>query len=198
MVGNGVDAQDLPGYAGHNDVGTAALLAAMARAGVDRLVLASSMVVYGDGPLRLPRSTATSHRPAPARRTSPPACSTRAARVATVPSLGWALVAEDTPFRPRTQLRGVEGRSGALRRRVVHAAGRTGDRPALPQRLRAGHAREHPVRRRRGDLPLGAGARRGPAGVRGRRQMRDFVHVDDVALANVAGDRAGGGPSAPA
>lgn len=49
MVGLGVDLQDLPEYAGCNDLGTAVLLAAMARHGVKRLVLASSMVVYGDG-----------------------------------------------------------------------------------------------------------------------------------------------------
>ncbi|HZL06030.1 MAG TPA: NAD(P)-dependent oxidoreductase, partial [Coriobacteriia bacterium] len=34
MVGNGVDAQDIPDYAAHNDYGTAILLAAMARAKV--------------------------------------------------------------------------------------------------------------------------------------------------------------------
>jgi dTDP-L-rhamnose 4-epimerase len=49
MVGLGVDAQDLPEYASHNDFGTAVLLAAMDRAGIMRLVLASSMVVYGEG-----------------------------------------------------------------------------------------------------------------------------------------------------
>src|SRR5215475_6238268 len=49
MVGLGVDFNDAPLYAGCNDLGTAVLLAAMARAGVDRLVLASSMVVYGEG-----------------------------------------------------------------------------------------------------------------------------------------------------
>ena len=42
---------DLPSYASHNDLATAVLLAAMARAGVDRLVVASSMVVYGEGRL---------------------------------------------------------------------------------------------------------------------------------------------------
>ncbi len=49
MVGLGVDLQDLPAYVGHNDLGTAVLLAAMDRADVGRLVLASSMVVYGEG-----------------------------------------------------------------------------------------------------------------------------------------------------
>ncbi|GAA2070217.1 NAD-dependent epimerase/dehydratase family protein [Actinomadura alba] len=48
-VGLGVDVTDLPGYASVNVYGTAVLLAAMARHGVGRLVLASSMVVYGEG-----------------------------------------------------------------------------------------------------------------------------------------------------
>ncbi len=48
-VGLGVDVGDLPDYASSNDTGTAELLAAMARAKVSRLTLASSMVVYGEG-----------------------------------------------------------------------------------------------------------------------------------------------------
>src|ERR1700741_5200683 len=49
MVGLGVDFGDAPLYAGCNDLGTAVLLAAMARARASRLVMASSMVVYGEG-----------------------------------------------------------------------------------------------------------------------------------------------------
>jgi dTDP-L-rhamnose 4-epimerase len=49
MVGLGVDLSDLPVYAGVNVTGTAVLLEAMGRCGVPRLVLASSMVVYGEG-----------------------------------------------------------------------------------------------------------------------------------------------------
>ena len=49
MVGLGVDLRDLPAYAGINDLGTAVLLASMAAARITRLVLASSMVVYGEG-----------------------------------------------------------------------------------------------------------------------------------------------------
>lgn len=52
MVGMGVDLNDLPEYVSCNDLGTAVLLAAMARADVRRLVLASSMVVYGEGAYR--------------------------------------------------------------------------------------------------------------------------------------------------
>lgn len=48
-VGLGVDVGDLPDYASSNDAGTAELLSGMARAGVKRLTLASSMVVYGEG-----------------------------------------------------------------------------------------------------------------------------------------------------
>src|SRR5690348_14047728 len=49
MVGLGLDLDDAPAYASCNDLGTAVLLAAMARSGVRDLVLAGSMVVYGEG-----------------------------------------------------------------------------------------------------------------------------------------------------
>jgi dTDP-L-rhamnose 4-epimerase len=50
MVGLGADIHDLPAYVRHNDLGTAVLLGEMARSGFGgRLVLASSMVVYGEG-----------------------------------------------------------------------------------------------------------------------------------------------------
>src|SRR5262245_59499250 len=50
MVGLGVDLGDHPDYVGHNDLATAQLLRALARANFDgRLVLGSSMVVYGEG-----------------------------------------------------------------------------------------------------------------------------------------------------
>ncbi|WP_071606265.1 NAD-dependent epimerase/dehydratase family protein [Luteipulveratus halotolerans] len=62
-VGRGVDVADLPAYASHNDVGTTTLLAAMARRGVRRLVLASSMVVYGEGRGRCPQHGVTRGRP---------------------------------------------------------------------------------------------------------------------------------------
>ncbi|MEU5674945.1 NAD(P)-dependent oxidoreductase, partial [Micromonospora sp. NPDC047753] len=49
MVGHGLDPSDAPDYVSHNDYATVVLLAAMHRVGVSRLVLASSMVVYGEG-----------------------------------------------------------------------------------------------------------------------------------------------------
>jgi dTDP-L-rhamnose 4-epimerase len=50
MVGLGTDIGDIADYVAHNDLGTAILLRALAEAGFGgRLVLASSMVVYGEG-----------------------------------------------------------------------------------------------------------------------------------------------------
>jgi len=54
MVGMGVSMADAPEYASCNDLGTAVLLAEMASANVGRLVLASSMVVYGEGAYSCP------------------------------------------------------------------------------------------------------------------------------------------------
>ncbi|MBO0821600.1 MAG: NAD-dependent epimerase/dehydratase family protein, partial [Nocardiopsaceae bacterium] len=54
MVGLGVSIADLPLYADINVTGTAVLLDAMARQGVSRLVLSSSMVVYGEGAYSCP------------------------------------------------------------------------------------------------------------------------------------------------
>ncbi len=49
MVGLGVDLSDLPLYSDVNVTGTAVLLEAMGRHGIGRLAVASSMVVYGEG-----------------------------------------------------------------------------------------------------------------------------------------------------
>jgi dTDP-L-rhamnose 4-epimerase len=50
MVGLGADVSDIADYVGHNDLATAQLLRALAgRAFAGRIVLASSMVVYGEG-----------------------------------------------------------------------------------------------------------------------------------------------------
>ena len=86
LVGAGVTVADLPAYAAHNDLGTAALLAAMADRGVLRLVLASSMVVYGEG-----RYACAEHGTiAPGPRT-PASCI--AANTAAVPRSLWAAYA---------------------------------------------------------------------------------------------------------
>ena len=57
MVGLGVSLADLPLYADVNMTGTAVLLDAMGRRGVSRLVLSSSMVVYGEGAYACPSNS---------------------------------------------------------------------------------------------------------------------------------------------
>jgi dTDP-L-rhamnose 4-epimerase len=53
MVGLGADLGDIPAYVAHNCLGTAVLLRALHESGfAGRLVLASSMVVYGEGRYR--------------------------------------------------------------------------------------------------------------------------------------------------
>lgn len=55
MVGLGVDLDDLTDYVSHNDLATATMLRALHRTGFrGRLVLAGSMVVYGEGCYRCP------------------------------------------------------------------------------------------------------------------------------------------------
>ena len=98
-VGLGVDVSDLPDYASSNDVGTAELLAGMARADIKRLTLASSMVVYGEGFATCPQHGAV--RPAPreeaelAKGNFEPPCPHCGRPLET------ALVGEDTPLDPR-------------------------------------------------------------------------------------------------
>ena len=54
-VGLGVDLDDVVDYVSDNDLGTAAVLRAAHRAGTGRIVLASSMVVYGEGAYDCPQ-----------------------------------------------------------------------------------------------------------------------------------------------
>ncbi|MGH3636264.1 MAG: NAD-dependent epimerase/dehydratase family protein [Mycobacterium sp.] len=184
MVGAGVNAADAPAYGSHNDFGTCVLLAQMFAAGVRRLVLASSMVVYGQG-----RYDCPVHGPVEplARRRRDldagvfehrcPACG--------VP-VAWRLVDEDTPLRPRSLyaagktaqehygLAWSESTGGsvlALRYHNVYGPGMPRDTPY------SGVAAIFRSALEKGDPP--------PVFEDGG-QMRDFVHVDDVAAANVA------------
>ncbi len=182
-VGLGVNLDDLPGYAGVNDLGTAVLLAAMGRAGVRELVLASSMVIYGEGGYRCDE-----HGPTPAAPRVPadldagrfePPC----------PSCGRplhpVLVGEDAAPDPRNAYavsklgqellgrvwaRESGGRMTALRYHNVYGPGLPRDTPY------AGVAAIFVSALRRGEAPRV---------FEDGGQRRDFVHVDDVARANV-------------
>ena len=119
MVGAGVDAADAPAYGGHNDFATTVLLAQMFAAGVRRLVLASSMVVYGQGRYHCARARATSTRCRGGAPTSTPGISSTAARSVAkscsgasstrMPRCGRAACTR--PARPRRSITRWRGRS---------------------------------------------------------------------------------------
>ena len=183
LVGAGVRVADLPDYASHNDVGTAALLAAMHEAAVDRLVLASSMVVYGEG---IYACAEHGHQIPPARPVAAmdagdfdnhcPVCDR---------PLDWELVPEDARLDPRSSyaasklaqehyasswVRQAGAAAVALRYHNVYGPMMPRDTPY------SGVAAMFRSSLERGDAPqvYEDGA-----------QVRDFVHVDDVARANV-------------
>ncbi|GAA1862974.1 NAD-dependent epimerase/dehydratase family protein [Pseudonocardia ailaonensis] len=184
MVGHGVDPLDGPDFATHNDLGTAVLLAEMYRAGVGRLVLAGSMVVYGEG-----RYDCGDHgvvRPGPRDRADldagrfEPRC----------PHCGRELVPgfvpEDAPMDPRSTyaatklaqehlvsawVRQTGGSAWSLRYHNVYG-------PRMPFGTPyAGVASIFRSALERGEAPRV---------MEDGRQRRDFVHVTDVAAANLA------------
>lgn len=195
VVGAGVTVADLPRYASHNDVGTAALLAAMHAEDVDRLVLASSMVVYGEGRYACPQHgvVAPGVRPVEALDAGEfdhrcPDCGR---------ALDWQLVPEDAPIDPRSSYaaskvaqehyaaawaRQAPGAVVALRYHNVYGPGMPRDTPysGVAAIFRSALERGEP-----------------PQVFEDGGQMRDFVHVDDVARANLAAIEAVAGDVAP-
>jgi dTDP-L-rhamnose 4-epimerase len=184
MVGLGTDIGDIVEYVGHNDLGTAVLLRALATAGFKgRLVLASSMVVYGEGRYACPEHGvvhAPPRQPADldAGRLEPP-CPRCGAPLAPQP------VPEDAPADPRNVYaatkvaqehlcaafaRETEASYTALRYHNVYGPRMPRDTPY------AGVASIF-----RSALASGGA----PCVFEDGRQRRDFVHVRDVARANV-------------
>ena len=182
-VGLGVDVSDIPDYASSNDVGTAELLAAMARAGVKRLTLASSMVVYGEGVGLCPEHGPV--RPGPRVETALAAGSFEPPCPICGRSLRTKLVDESTPLDPRNAYatskvaqefyasnwaRVTGGSVAALRYHNVYGPGMPRDTPY------AGVAAIFTSALRRGEAPKV---------FEDGGQRRDFVHVRDVAAATV-------------
>lgn len=182
-VGLGVDVYDLPDYASSNDAGTAVLLAEMARQGVGRLTLASSMVVYGEGVAHCSEHGAVT----PAPRTEAALAAGQFESLCPIcgRALGPMLVDESTPFDPRNAYASskaaqeyyaanwarITGASVvALRYHNVYGPGMPRDTPY------AGVAAIFTSALRRGEAPKV---------FEDGRQRRDFVHVRDVAHATV-------------
>jgi len=191
MVGAGASATDLPLYAKHNDLGTAALLAAMHAHRVGRFVQASSMVVYGEGPYTCPEHGDRVPAPRTAAAldvgefdTPCPVCGG---------PLDWGLVEESAPLDPRSSYavskvaqegyasawaRQAPGAAVSLRYHNVYGPGMPRDTPysGVAAMFRSSLERGEP-----------------PEVYEDGRQMRDFVHVSDVARANLAAALAVGG-----
>ena len=183
MVGLGVDLGDMPGYVAHNDLGTAVLLRAMWRSGVERLVLASSMVVYGEGRYCCAEHGATAVPPRnPAELLAgrfDPAC----------PACGRLLepapVREDQPPDPRN----VYAATKLHQEHLARAFARETGIPVTALRYHNVYGPRMP----RGTPYAGVAALFVDSFARGRppsvfedgEQIRDFVHVRDVARANV-------------
>lgn len=184
LVGLGVDVQDLPAYVGVNELGTAVLLAAMARAGVGRLVLASSMVVYGEGAYVCPEHGTV--RPCPrtaadldAGRFEPP-CPACGAPLAP------GTVGEDALLDPQN----VYAATKVAQEHLASAWARTTGATAVALRYHNVYGPRMPR-----DTPYAGVAsifrsalERGeaPQVFEDGAQRRDFVHVRDVAEANLA------------
>jgi dTDP-L-rhamnose 4-epimerase len=183
-VGLGVDVQDLPDYASVNDFGTAVLLAGMARARVDRLVLASSMVVYGEGigscsAHGLVRPAARREADLTAGRFEPPCpvCGR---------ALQPALVEEDTPFDPRNAYAASKVAQEHLAASWARATGATATALRYHNVYGPGLPRDTPYAGVAAIFRSALAAGRPPRVFEDGRQRRDFVHVWDVAAATVA------------
>ncbi|NUO61680.1 MAG: NAD-dependent epimerase/dehydratase family protein [Hamadaea sp.] len=184
MVGLGVDLQDLPEYAGCNDLGTAVVLAAMARHGVRRLVLASSMVVYGDGAY-----TCAEHGPvrAEVRRESDlsvgrfePTC----------PQCGAGLtpevIDEDAMLDPRSVYAATKLAQEHLAAAWAHASGSRCAALRYHNVYGPGMPRDTPYAGVAAIFRSSLSGGQAPQVFEDGRQRRDFVHVADIAAANEA------------
>ncbi len=165
LVGLGVDLADLPAYSDVNVTGTAVLLEAMGRSGVPRLVLASSMVVYGEGAYDCPGHGRV--RPAAAGRERPGGGPLRAPLPGVLGAAHRGHRHRGRAARSPQRLRGQQARPGASGRHLGPDDRRVGGRAPVPQRVRAPDAAGHALLRRGGDLPVRAG--RGPARRRSTR-----------------------------
>jgi dTDP-L-rhamnose 4-epimerase len=199
MVGLGVSVADLPLYADVNITGTAVLLAAMARKGVSRLVLSSSMVVYGEGAYECHDPTCRDGvvRPLPRAAADLEAgvFDPRCPDCGSV--LAWSTVCEDAPLDPRNAYatsklaqehlaanwaRVTGGAVVALRYHNVYGPRMPRDTPysGVAAIFRSALERGEP-----------------PRVFEDGGQLRDFVHVRDVAECNVLALAATGSTPGP-
>jgi len=183
MVGLGVDAGDMPDYVDHNCSGTAVLLRAMHEQGfAGPLVLASSMVIYGEGRFRCRRHGLVAPLPRAAERlaaaeyeASCPVCSSE---------LQPEPVPESAPADPRSVYAATKLHQEHLC--LVHA--RESQTPLISLRYHNVYGprmpRDTPYAGVASIFRSALEAGRAPRVFEDGGQIRDFVHVGDVAHAN--------------
>jgi dTDP-L-rhamnose 4-epimerase len=190
MVGLGVDLADLPAYVGHNDLATAQLLRALAASRfAGRLVLGSSMVVYGEGRYACPEHGVVAPGPRvpadlDAGRFEPPC-----------PRCGRPLeprsVPEDAPLDPRS----VYAATKLAQEHLCAAYSRETGVPVTALRYHNVYGprmpRDTPYAGVASIFRSALAAGRAPRVFEDGGQRRDFVHVRDVARANVRALTAG-------
>lgn len=184
MVGMGVDLADLPDYVGCNDLGTAVLLAAMARHRVRRLVLASSMVVYGEGRYECAQHGQT--RPDP-RHTDDLAAGLFEPRC---PRCGRPLQSGTVDEDDRLEPRSVYAATKLAQEHLAGAWARESGAHAIALRYHnvygPGMPRDTPYSGVAAIFRSSLEQGRAPQVFEDGAQRRDFVHVTDVAAANLA------------
>jgi dTDP-L-rhamnose 4-epimerase len=184
MVGRGREILDAPRYVGCNDLATAVLLATMTELGMRRLVLGSSVVIYGECRYRCPRHGEV--RPGPRRvadldagRFDPPCPSCEA------PLAHRAVVEDDAP-----DPRNVYATTKLAQEHLVSSWAREvgADVPALRYHnvYGPGMPRDSPYSGVASTFRSAVAAGVAPEVFEDGLPARDFVHVVDVAAANVA------------
>ena len=184
MVGLGQDMLDVADYAHHNDLGTAVLLRELAATGFKgRLVLASSMVVYGEGGYRCPQHGETRPEPRTLEQLTQglfephcPRCDRELQPVA---------IEEVAPLDPRS----VYAATKAHQEHLCLAFARETGVPVTALRYHNVYGprmpRDTPYAGVAAIFASALASGRAPRVFEDGRQLRDFVHVRDVARANV-------------
>jgi dTDP-L-rhamnose 4-epimerase len=184
MVGLGADILDLPDYVSHNDLGTAVLLGELARRRFEgRVVLASSMVVYGEGRYRCAEHGIVSPLPREI-----PSLSAGEFEVM-CPACGAALSPEAVPETAPMDPRNVYAATKLHQEHLGFAFARETGVPVTALRYHNVYGPRMPR-----DTPYAGVASifrsalergRPPRVYEDGGQLRDFVHVRDIARANV-------------
>ncbi len=179
-VGVGQSMYEIARYVGANDLGTAVLLEAMLANPVGRIVVASSMSVYGEGYYATPDGTLIETiRRKPA--------DIKAGQWNPVGPNGEALTPHPTDERKRVDLASIYALTKYAQEREVLIFGEAYDVPAVALRLfnvfGAGQALSNPYTGVLANFASRLASGQRPTIFEDGEQKRDFVHVRDVARA---------------